>query len=368
MYRFYFFIKDFNITSKGIHRKMRYHINPTTNRINICKATIKCDFSINGIEPEHFLSKEEAKKHIEELEKKDNLSIIVQKKKSTQNINIDNIVKVYPTDVYGNDSSSTFTIIDKPEKVNDSIIRYKTKGSLVSKGIISPYFYKGKINISSINEESYKDFGFEKPDYQNYDTKRIKNQSFIKEISKKEIQYIKENNDFSENDFNNISLYSFSKYAGLINRILRNKNVDYSYQDLSKHLAIMKSLDKILSNDNGYQRVIYRGVRTGHIELGETVVFDAYSSCSYDRKTASFFGSSSYSQLNNNGTVFEILTSQGINISSLSDYKESEVLLPKETQFIVVGNHEILMKDDEKWNTKSKVIQMVAVDKNNNIL
>lgn len=130
----------------------------------------------------------------------------------------------------------------------------------------------------------------------------------------------------------------------------------------------MKSLDKILPNNNGYQRVIYRGVRTGHIELGETVVFDAYSSCSYDRKTASFFGSSSYSQLNNNGTVFEILTSQGINISSLSDYKESEVLLPKETQFIVVGNHEILMKDDEEWNTKSKVIQMVAVDKNNNIL
>lgn len=49
---------------------MRYHINPTTHRINICKATVKCDFSSNGIEPEHFSTKEEAKKHIEELEKK----------------------------------------------------------------------------------------------------------------------------------------------------------------------------------------------------------------------------------------------------------------------------------------------------------
>lgn len=50
----------------------RYHINPTTNRINICRATIKCDFNVNGVEPEHFSTKEEAKNFVSMNAKKNN--------------------------------------------------------------------------------------------------------------------------------------------------------------------------------------------------------------------------------------------------------------------------------------------------------
>lgn len=43
---------------------IKYHINPDTGRVNICRAEIKCDFSdANGAEPPHFGSKRDAISH-----------------------------------------------------------------------------------------------------------------------------------------------------------------------------------------------------------------------------------------------------------------------------------------------------------------
>lgn len=44
---------------------VRYHVNPETGRANICRAEIKCDFSVDGIEPPHYKTKDEAKKGAE---------------------------------------------------------------------------------------------------------------------------------------------------------------------------------------------------------------------------------------------------------------------------------------------------------------
>lgn len=44
---------------------VRYHINPETGRANICRAKIKCDFTVNEVEPPHYNSKDEAKKGAE---------------------------------------------------------------------------------------------------------------------------------------------------------------------------------------------------------------------------------------------------------------------------------------------------------------
>lgn len=44
---------------------VRYHINPETGRANICRAKIKCNFAVNGVEPTHYQTKEEAVKSAE---------------------------------------------------------------------------------------------------------------------------------------------------------------------------------------------------------------------------------------------------------------------------------------------------------------
>lgn len=44
---------------------VRYHINPETQRPNICGANIKCAFAVEGVEPEHFSNKQEARAFVE---------------------------------------------------------------------------------------------------------------------------------------------------------------------------------------------------------------------------------------------------------------------------------------------------------------
>lgn len=44
---------------------VRYHVNPATNRPNICRATIRCDFAVDGQEPPHFDNKTDAKAYAE---------------------------------------------------------------------------------------------------------------------------------------------------------------------------------------------------------------------------------------------------------------------------------------------------------------
>lgn len=44
---------------------VRYHVNPETNRPNICRAKIRCDFAVDGQEPPHFDNKADAKVYAE---------------------------------------------------------------------------------------------------------------------------------------------------------------------------------------------------------------------------------------------------------------------------------------------------------------
>lgn len=49
----------------------RYHVNPETGRPNICRAKIRCDFTVDGQEPPHFESKADAKAYGESLLKEE---------------------------------------------------------------------------------------------------------------------------------------------------------------------------------------------------------------------------------------------------------------------------------------------------------
>lgn len=45
----------------------KYHINPETGRVNICRAKVQCDFAVDGVEPPHFDNKADAKAGAEEM-------------------------------------------------------------------------------------------------------------------------------------------------------------------------------------------------------------------------------------------------------------------------------------------------------------
>lgn len=45
----------------------KYHINPETGRPNICNAVYRCLFSVDGVPPEHYDSKAEARAAYEHI-------------------------------------------------------------------------------------------------------------------------------------------------------------------------------------------------------------------------------------------------------------------------------------------------------------
>lgn len=50
---------------------VKYHVNPETGRANICRAKVLCDFAVDGVEPQHFIDKTEAKAHGEKVTKEE---------------------------------------------------------------------------------------------------------------------------------------------------------------------------------------------------------------------------------------------------------------------------------------------------------
>lgn len=63
----------------------KYHVNPETGRVNICRAKKMCDFAVDGVEPPHYNSKEDAKAGSEQMleEKFNPLQQKLSKKSST---------------------------------------------------------------------------------------------------------------------------------------------------------------------------------------------------------------------------------------------------------------------------------------------
>lgn len=127
--------------------------------------------------------------------------------------------------------------------------------------------------------------------------------------------------------------------------------------------TITDSLDKTIKERSlPYQRTVYRGAnRIGEAaanhKIGEKVRFEGYASTTYDINIASGFGSSA-------GVIYEIKTPAGLNIIRNSEYDhELEVLMPRNSQYIVVGKKQANFDGQDV-----SVIQMIAVDDNNNIL
>lgn len=96
-----------------------------------------------------------------------------------------------------------------------------------------------------------------------------------------------------------------------------------------------------------------------HGRLGQTVSFSSYTSTSTCISVAS--------RMSNEGILFEILTPEGVNITSVSEYtSEREVLLPRNQTYAVVGHKTIV--DEYYPECNVQVVQLVAINSKGEVL
>lgn len=283
----------------------------------------------------------------------------------------------------------------------------ENSGYLKDVGYFAPKTIKGTINYNKLTSQSYKQFGFSKPekrtqDYRN--TNRFDNDraDLVREASTNEVVNMTNVDKqamtyFTTNNFKwlNNALY-FPEQA----KDLQEKNADdvkmfkadnpdnfntdwYKEHESQETLKeVTKNLDKALLKGPKKQRIVYRGLSPSapafkdkdindwfkeDIKLGTELKFDGYQSSTYNLDIALSYGSS-------DGVVFEILTPEGVNVTSISQYStEYETILPRGARYMVVGKHDDFYSsspwdDKEKIKTKLKVIQLVAINDKGEVL
>lgn len=168
----------------------------------------------------------------------------------------------------------------------------------------------------------------------------------------------------------------------IVNRSIRDTCRSFYYHEMITATNLqdyVSTVDSAFSKASGVERTLYRGESFGkehhegtlkeyidtHMKLGSKVKFKGLQSTSLKEKAAKDFGCvGKY-----DGIVYEIKSPSGINISGVSPYPgESEVLLPRNTQYRVVGVHYMGGRNNFTGeNINTAVIQLVEVDDNDNV-
>lgn len=318
----------------------RYHIGENGPRE--CDAQPgNCPFKINGEETEHYPTYEKAQKSYE-----------TQMKPS-----------LLPKTLRKNNEGITFQENNSPL----TAFNYEVK--------IKP---TGKISPEELDENSWKKFGFNGPNLINLkaDDKLL---TFYNQASVAEISKLKEKEKEALKFFTSSSFAEFNRY------IFGNPTKNQEKQE--KFEKIKESLDEGLKKSPQLNKIVYRGVKvrasvigvkpdddyftkekkvSKYVEetfqLGKPVSFDGYQSTSLDPKIATEWA-------DKDGIVFEIMSPNGVNLTSLSkNPEETEILMPRKCRYVVVG---VQTHDQLPFSYRRKpshIIQLVAVDNENNIL
>jgi hypothetical protein len=279
-------------------------------------------------------------------------------------------------------------------------------GMLVDKGYFSSKTVTGVINYGNLDENSYKEFGFMDPTTVNGSFIERPEDQLLNEVLKISMQEMALTTErekssalffTSENyEWVNGALYNTDELpVDFPNSISPLRDDDFTEtmmeeiepQNVSKTVFadIITNLDNAIGKGPKKQRIVYRGLPnegTGiknsnlnssqyvdtHNKLGQELVFDGYQSSTVDFGIAYEYAGDSSS-----GIVYEILTPEGINITSTSNYEhEKEVLLPRQARYMVVGVHKNVevREPDENYffNMKAHVVQLVAINDNGAIL
>lgn len=276
------------------------------------------------------------------------------------------------------------------QKIN--IKSSENEGYLVEKNYFSSKEVRGTINYNNLDENSYKEFGFQQidEDFEKHRSAALSSEEFL-ELSREEIKVL--NNEeklslrfFTSGEFQwfNTALYS-GKARGSsklgVSEVFKDAKDDSSAPRVSHGEQneetinyITEKMDAALAKGPGVQRIVYRGVPqsspvlggdTGkwldeNSKLGQEVTFDGYQSTSHAYHVANSYAG-------NGGLIYEILTPEGVNVSSNSDYEwENEVTLPRQSRYMVVGVHKDVKR--KNLNKTMNIVQLVAINDKGEIL
>lgn len=214
---------------------------------------------------------------------------------------------------------------------------------------------QGKIEAHTLDRESYKKFGFTEWSNDEYPDGLSTEEEWKQ--SKKECENLNEE-----------TIEAIKGYSDRYTEWFNEKVYSQEYKNDEKLSHQVNLIDEAL-NRKAEQRILYRGVSIdnaekysiNNLQLGETVDFKGYQSTSTNPIIAGNF-----TNMDTHGILFEIITPQGINITSISSVShESEVLLPRNSRYIVVGKQERMYSD--VFGSFDKV-QLIAVDDDGEIL
>lgn len=282
------------------------------------------------------------------------------------------------------------------QKIN--IKSSENEGYLVEKEYFSNKNVEGVINYNNLDENSYKEFGFKSMEggYRNTRSQKT-DDSEIMNLSKNEVKDLTKDEKFSLQFFTSNQFNWFNKalYSGDLDgdeskgehRLFETSSTDYGagtvpYQSQNKATVryITDKMDSALAKGPGVQRIVYRGISKNspifednvsqwidsNAKLGQEITFDGYQSASHVNNTAANYAGKG-------GLVYEILTPEGVNVTSLSDYTwESEITLPRQSRYMVVGVHKDVptttsVLNPNVTNTRN-IIQLVAINDKGEVL
>lgn len=274
----------------------------------------------------------------------------------------------------------------------------ENEGYLVDTHYLSPKKVSGVLDYTKLSEIDDSELGFnemsEEGEAYKLNNKDYTNFTNYLELSRKELT------DMDKDDKAALRYFTSDNYKWL-NKSLFNKETvknkkkadydgyksfndfrdatDYNidHQNIDSIKKITKALDKALSKGPKKQRVVYRGVNSyapmyegkeaadwvsENYEVGKEVVFDGYQSSSANVGPALNFSS-------HNGIIYEILTPEGANVSSVSEYDtESEVTLPRGQRYTVSSIHKKDIDTGYMTYNNVSIVRLVAVNSKGEVL
>lgn len=303
--------------------------------------------------------------------------------------------KVFGGEEYkGTSGDALFKDTDEITSVNPELGIYKTKntGELAELRYFNKETIRGTIVKSKLTEESaHKDLGFRKIDrkagaYEIVSFNDVGENRLFDANEAEEVISAAELNTLSIEEKSSLKHFTGSGYRS-INEALYGDREDYFEDEekaqVSKRLqGDISRIDSALEKGPKRQRYLYRSMTRqsdamigyssaeewvdANFSLGEDVVFDGYQSSSSEKSGFQDFAF-------HNGVVFEILTPEGANITSVSGYKkECETLLPRNARYKVVAvEKDVSVTFDTSVNYSYKdntIVRLVAVNAKGEIL
>lgn len=273
-------------------------------------------------------------------------------------------------------------------------------GYLVDTGYYSEKQISGLIDYTKLNDKSYEEFGFSDPRLMHIDKADLE---VTKRISRHELS----NLSYSEKKA--LQVYTGDAYGWINSSMFPTGKTRMFKKDPKEYEPMLKEGKEVFEDSpyvyapknpeflkefDGYvtsampkaplqQRLVYRGMSSWHgafsksdgtkatlkeyvdknFSLGQEVVFDGYQSTSTSVDVAQNYTS------HDDGLLFEIKTSSGLNVTSVSQFdREQEVILPRGSRYMVVGLHEKVdysAKQEDSSLIKTRrnitVVQLVEV-------